>query len=67
MTIPDAQPLGQLDGTACADCRVTDVPLHRGETVTTRVDDGVVRDSTVVRCTRCLVASRRPASPEADR
>ena len=41
----------QLDGTACIDCGSDDGSLHRGETITTRVDRHVVRDTTVVRCT----------------
>jgi len=56
----------QLEGTACVDCSGGDAP-HRGETITTRVADGVVRDTTVVRCTPCLKASRRPENAEASR
>lgn len=50
----------QLAGAACVSCGTEDIPLHRGETITTRVADGVVRDTTVVRCTPCLIASRQP-------
>lgn len=56
---------GQAAGTACVGCGADEVPLHRGETITTRYGDGVVRDTTVVRCTLCLIAQRRPANAEA--
>ena len=57
---------GQLAGTRCIDCSGRNAP-HRGETITTRVADGVVRDTTVARCTPCLKASRRPKTAEASR
>lgn len=56
----------QLDGTGCIHCGSDDAP-HRGETITTRVAPGVVRDTTVARCTPCLKASRRPQNAEANR
>lgn len=48
----------QLAGEACLRCESTDAPLHPGETITTRVDVGVVRDTVTVLCTACLVAEQ---------
>lgn len=65
MTIPEGRTPAQLAGAACVKCAADEVPLHRGETITTRYADGVVRDTTVARCTPCLIAQRRPAKAEA--
>lgn len=48
----------QLPETACIACGTSEEALHRGETITTSVSPGVVRDTQVLRCTRCLLASR---------
>ncbi|GAB2695731.1 hypothetical protein [Kitasatospora kifunensis] len=44
--------------TPCADCGAKDAP-HLGETKTTRIADGVVRDERVRRCTPCQLARPR--------
>lgn len=48
----------QIQGRACRRCTSTVPPLHPDETITTRVSVGVVRDTTSVLCTPCLVAAR---------
>jgi hypothetical protein len=45
---------------SCTGCGSDDAP-HRGELVTTRVADGIVRDEHVRRCTECQKKRRRAA------
>ncbi|GAA0694510.1 hypothetical protein GCM10010193_56440 [Kitasatospora atroaurantiaca] len=48
----------QREGRACLHCESTEAPLHPGETITTRVSVGVVRDTVTALCTPCLVTDR---------
>lgn len=48
----------QIHGRACRGCATAEAPLHPDETVTTRVIEGVIRETVSVLCTSCLVASR---------
>lgn len=48
----------QLAGEACTSCGTDGLPLHLGETIELRVDDGVVRDLTTAFCTPCLLSGR---------
>jgi len=54
----DTLTLAQREGRACLRCESTDAPLHPGETITTRVDVGVVRDTVTALCTACVVADQ---------
>ncbi|MDH6114814.1 hypothetical protein P3T36_001165 [Kitasatospora sp. MAP12-15] len=64
-TVPPGQlTAAQLSGEQCFDCGTADGPLHRGETITTPVNSGVVQDTTIVRCTPCVKARRTARAGE---
>ena len=56
MDTQTSQPVGAQAGIACD---TSEESLHRGETITTPVSPGTVRDTQLMRCTTCLLASRK--------
>lgn len=48
----------QIHGRACRVCGSGDAPLHPDETITTRPNEYVSRETVSVLCTGCLVAAR---------